>query len=116
MAIRRAKKSDMEALARATGGSIVSSIDSISKADLGAAGLVEARKIGDDDMTFITNCSNPKSVSILVRGGSEHVVDEIERNLEDAIGVVSLVVEDGRVTCDDDPERAVAHYVESALS
>ena len=97
MAIRRAKKSDMEALARATGGSIVSSIDSISKDDLGAAGLVETRKIGDDDMTFITNCSNPKSVSILVRGGTEHVIDEIERNLEDAIGVVSLVVEDGRM-------------------
>ena len=97
MAIRRAKKSDMEALARATGGSIVSSIDSISSADLGAAGLVEVRKIGDDDMTFITNCSNPKSVSILVRGGTEHVIDEIERNLEDAIGVVSLVVEDGRM-------------------
>jgi chaperonin GroEL (HSP60 family) len=97
MAIRRAKKSDMEALARATGGSIVSSIDSISKSDLGAAGLVEVRKIGDDDMTFITNCSNPKSVSILIRGGSEHVIDEIERNLEDAIGVVSLVVEDGRM-------------------
>ena len=55
------------------------------------------RKIGDDDMTFITNCSNPKSVSILVRGGTEHVIDEIERNLEDAIGVVSLVVEDGRM-------------------
>ena len=97
MAIRRAKKSDMEALARATGGGIVSSIDSISKDDLGAAGLVEVRKIGDDDMTFITNCSNPKSVSILIRGGSEHVIDEIERNLEDAIGVVSLVVEDGRM-------------------
>ena len=97
MAIRRAKKSDMEALARATGGSIVSSIDSISKDDLGAAGLVETRKIGDDDMTFITNCSNPKSVSILVRGGTEHVIDEIERNLEDAIGVVSLVIEDGRM-------------------
>jgi thermosome len=97
MAIRRAKKSDMEALARATGGSIVSSIDSISKDDLGAAGLVETRKIGNDDMTFITNCSNPKSVSILVRGGTEHVIDEIERNLEDAIGVVSLVIEDGRM-------------------
>ena len=88
---------DERAFSRATGGSIVSSIDSISKDDLGAAGLVETRKIGDDDMTFITNCSNPKSVSILVRGGTEHVIDEIERNLEDAIGVVSLVVEDGRM-------------------
>ena len=93
MAIRRAKKSDIEA----TGGRVVSNLDSIAKDDIGFAGLVEVRKIGDDDMTFVTDCKNPKAVSILVRGGSEHVVDEIDRNLDDAIGVVSLVVKDGKI-------------------
>jgi len=97
MAIRRAKKSDIEALAKATGGRIVSNLEAISSDDLGFAGLVEVRKVGDDDMTFVTDCKNPKAVSILVRGGSEHVVDEIERNLDDAIGVVALVVKDGKI-------------------
>ena len=97
MAIRRAKKSDIEALAKATGGRVVSNLEAISRDDLGFAGLVEVRKVGDDDMTFVTDCKNPKAVSILVRGGSEHVVDEIERNLDDAIGVVSLVVKDGKI-------------------
>ena len=97
MAIRRSKKSDMEALAKATGGRIVSNLDSISNDDIGFAGLVQVRKIGDDDMTFVTDCKNPKAVSILVRGGSEHVIDEIDRNLADAIGVVSLVIEDGKI-------------------
>ena len=97
MAIRRAKKSDIDALSKATGGKIISNIDSMSKKDLGFAGLVEVRKIGDDDMTFVTGCKNPKAVSILVRAGSEHVADEIERNLDDAIGVVSLVYKDGKI-------------------
>ncbi len=97
MAIRRAKKSDIEALAKATGGRVVSNLDAIGKDDIGFAGLVEVRKIGDDDMTFVTECKNPKAVSILVRGGSEHVIDEIDRNLDDAIGVVSLVVRDGKI-------------------
>jgi|TARA_B110001454_G_scaffold152126_1_gene141511 thermosome len=97
MAIRRAKKSDIEALAKATGGRVVSNLEAISSDDLGFAGLVEVRKIGDDDMTFVTDCKNPKAVSILVRGGSEHVIDEIERNLADAIGVVALVVKDGKI-------------------
>ena len=96
-AIRRAKKSDMEALAKATGGRVVSNIESLSKNDLGIAGLVETRKIGNDEMTFVTECNDPKSVSILIRGGTEHVIDEIDRNLEDAIGVVSSVIEDGQV-------------------
>ena len=97
MAIRRAKKSDIEALAKATGGRVVSNIEGLSKQDLGFAGVVEVRKIGDDEMTFVTGCKNPKAVSILVRGGSEHVVDEIDRNLADAIGVVSLVFQDGKI-------------------
>ena len=97
MAIRRAKKSDIEALAKATGGRVVSNIEGLSKDDLGFAGMVEVRKIGDDEMTFVTDCKNPKAVSVLVRGGSEHVVDEIDRNLADAIGVVSLVIQDGKI-------------------
>ena len=97
MAIRRAKKSDIDALSKATGGRVISNIDSMSNKDLGFAGLVEVRKIGDDDMTFVTDCKNPKAVSILVRAGSEHVADEIERNLDDAIGVVSLVFKDGKI-------------------
>ena len=97
MAIRRAKKSDIDALSKATGGRLISNIDSMSKKDLGFAGLVEVRKIGEDDMTFVTDCKNPKAVSILVRAGSEHVADEIERNLNDAIGVVSLVFKDGKI-------------------
>ena len=97
MAIRRAKKSDIDALSKATGGRVISNIDSMNKKDLGFAGLVEVRKIGEDDMTFVTDCKNPKAVSILVRAGSEHVADEIERNLDDAIGVVSLVFKDGKI-------------------
>jgi thermosome len=97
MAIRRAKKSDIDALSKATGGRVVSNIDSMTKKDLGFAGLVEVRRIGEDDMTFVTECKNPKAVSILVRAGSEHVADEIERNLDDAIGVVSLVFKDGKI-------------------
>ncbi len=96
LALRRIKKSDMEKLARATGGKVVSTLDDLKKSDLGSASLVEERKVGDDDMTFITGCKNPKSVSILIRGGTEHVVDEIERSMNDALKVVALVIEDGR--------------------
>ncbi len=92
--VRRVKKSDMEKLARATGGRIVTSIHELSKDDLGKAGLVEERKIGDDKMTFVEECTNPKSVSIILRGGTEHVVDELERAMNDALRVVGVVVED----------------------
>ena len=97
LAVRRAKNSDMEKLARATGGSIVSNIDEIDEEDLGKAGLVEERKVAGDDMLFVTECENPKAVSVLVRGGTEHVVDEIERALNDAIRVVGVAIEDGKV-------------------
>jgi len=92
--IRRVKKSDMEKLARATGARIVTSIHELTKDDLGKAGLVEERKIGDDKMTFVEKCTNPKSVSIILRGGTEHVVDELNRAMEDALRVVAVVVED----------------------
>ncbi len=95
LALRRIKKSDMEKLGRATGGKVVSTVDDLKKTDLGSASLVEERKVGDDEMTFVTGCKNPKSVSILIRGGTEHVVDEIERSMNDALKVVALVIEDG---------------------
>ena len=96
-AIRRAKKSDMEALSKATNGRIITNIDDLSSEDLGAAAKVEQRKIGESDMTFITGCPEAKSVSVLLRGGTEHVVDEIRRAFDDGIGVVSVAWEDGTV-------------------
>ena len=96
-AIRRAKKSDMEALAKATGGRVVINIDDLSGDDLGHAARVEERKIGESDMTFLTGCPEAKSVSVLLRGGTEHVVDEIRRAFDDAVGVVAVAWEDGAV-------------------
>jgi len=96
-AVRRAKKSDMEALAKATSGRIVTNIDDLSGDDLGEAAKVEERKIGESDMVFVTGCPEAKSVSVLLRGGTEHVVDEIRRAFDDAIGVVSVAKEDGSV-------------------
>jgi len=97
MAIRRAKKSDMEALSKATGGKIVTNLDDITASDLGHAAKVEEKKIGESNMTFITGCPEAKSVSVLLRGGTEHVVDEIRRAFDDAVGVVSVAWEDGAV-------------------
>src|SRR5216110_2121090 len=72
-------------------------IDDLAKDDLGYAKLVYEKKIGEDEMTFVTGCKNPKAVSILIRGGTEHVVDEVERSLEDATSVVAVAIEDGKV-------------------
>ena len=96
-AIRRAKKSDMEALSKATGAQIITNIEDISPDDLGNASRIEEKKIGESDMTFITGCPEAKSVSVLLRGGTEHVVDEIRRAFDDAVGVVSVAWEDGAV-------------------
>jgi len=96
-ATRRVKKSDMEKLARATGASLVSSIDAIGKEELGKAGLVEERKVSGEEMTFVEQCKNPKAVSIIIKGGTEHVVDELERAIHDALRVVGVVVEDKKV-------------------
>ncbi|MCS5534706.1 MAG: hypothetical protein NZ802_02515, partial [Candidatus Poseidoniales archaeon] len=95
--IRRAKKSDMEALSKATGGNVVTNLDDLSGEDLGHAARIEERKIGDSNMTFITGCPEAKSVSVLLRGGTEHVVDEIRRAFDDGVGVVSVAWEDGMV-------------------
>ncbi len=96
-AVRRVKKSDMEKLAKATGANIVSKVSELTKDDVGAAGLVEERKIGEDALTFVTGCKNAKAVSVLLRGGTEHVLDEIERSMEDALNVVAVAVEDSKV-------------------
>jgi len=95
-AVRRVKESDMEKLARATGGQIVSKIRELAGAELGSAKLVYEKKVGDEDWTFVTGCKNPRSVSVLLRGGTEHVVDEMERSLEDAVSAVAVAVEDGK--------------------
>ena len=97
LAVRRAKESDMEKLARATGGKTVTSVKDLTPADLGSAELVEERKIAGEEMVFIEGCKDPKAVSLLVRGGSEHVVDEVERAVHDGISVVSAAVEDGKM-------------------
>ena len=96
-AVKQVKESDMQKLARATGAKIVTGIKELSASDLGSAAKVEQKKVGDEDMTFITGCKNPRSVSILIRGGTEHVTQEVERSMHDALKVVSSVVEDGVV-------------------
>jgi len=96
VAVRRVKKSDMEKLSRATGAKIITNAEGMMEEDLGEAGLVEERKIGDDKMLFVEKCKNPKSVSILLRGATEHVVDELERGANDALHVVAAAVEDGK--------------------
>ena len=97
MAARRVKESDMEKLARATGGRIVSDIEDLKAKDLGAAGTVEERKIGEDKMIFVEKCKDPHSVAILIRAGLERMVDEAERAMTDALSVVSDVIENNRI-------------------
>ena len=111
-AIRRAKKSDMEKLGKATGGKLVTSLEDITKKDLGYAELVEERKIGDDKMTFIEGCKNPRSVAILIRGGTERIVDEAERSIHDALCVVRDVVQEPKIVAGGGaPELEVARVL-----
>lgn len=97
LAARRLKKSDMEALARATGARIVTSIDDLSSDDLGYAGIVEEVKIAGDEMIFVRECKDPKAVTILVRGGTEHVVEEMYRAMEDAVKSLASALESNKV-------------------
>jgi len=92
MAARRVKKSDMEALARATGAKIVTNVDELNTADSGYAKKVEEKKIADNKMIFVEDCRNPRAVSILIRGGTERITDETERSLHDALSVVKDVI------------------------
>ncbi|ASJ10339.1 thermosome subunit [Thermococcus sp. P6] len=97
LAVRRVKKSDMEKLAKATGAKIVTNVRDLTSDDLGEAELVEERKVAGENMIFVEGCKNPKAVTILIRGGTEHVIDEVERALEDAIKVTKDVMEDGAI-------------------
>jgi len=85
-ACRRISKTDMEKLSKATGANIVTDLNDLSPKDLGRAGIVEEVRVGDESMTYVMNCKNPKAVTLLVRGSTEHVVDEVKRAVEDAIG------------------------------
>jgi len=94
---RRVKQSDMKAISRATGAKIVSNLDDLTEKDLGKAGAIEEKKIGEDEMIFITECENPKAITILLRGGTDHIVDEAKRAMTDAIGDVAAALKIGKV-------------------
>ena len=96
MAVRRVKKSDIEKLSRATGARIVTSLDDLGAQDMGFAGMVEERKISGEQMVFVEKCKDPKSVTLFLRAGSTQVLDELERALNDVIGAISSVIEDGK--------------------
>ncbi|MDQ1275335.1 MAG: archaeal chaperonin [Euryarchaeota archaeon] len=96
-AMRRVKKSDMDKLSRATSGRIITNLDEIDESDLGYAGLVEEKDVTGSRMTFVTGCKDSKTTSILLRGGTEHVVDGLERALEDALRVVGVALEDQKI-------------------
>jgi thermosome len=96
-AARRVKKSDMEKLAKATGASIITNLDDLSPKDLGKSGLVEELKVGDEEMTVVRECKNPKSVTILIRGSTEHVIDEAKRAMDDAIGDIAAALKNNKV-------------------
>jgi len=118
LVVRRAKKSDMEKLAKATGGKIVTKLDDITSADLGYAALVEERKIGNDKMTFIEGCKHPRAVTLLIRGGTERITAEAERSLHDALCVIKDVIEEPKVVAGGGaPElemsRALKNYAET---
>ncbi len=97
MAVRRIKKSDMDKLAKATRGRVITRIDDLRSEDLGKAQLVEERRVGEDKMIFIEGCENPKALTVLIRGGTQRIVDEAERSIKDAINVVKDVIVEGKV-------------------
>jgi thermosome len=97
IAVKRVKKSDMEKLAKATGGRIVTSLEDMKKDYLGNAELVEERKIGEDKMIFVEGCQNPQSVAILIRGGTERILDEADRSIHDALCVIRDVVQEPKI-------------------
>ncbi|KAF5411688.1 MAG: thermosome subunit alpha [Euryarchaeota archaeon] len=97
MAIRRVKKSDIGKLSKATGAKNIANLDEIEADDIGSADFVEEKKIGGGNMIFVTGCKNPMAVSLVLRGGTEHVVDGLERALEDALRVVGVTIEDGKL-------------------
>ncbi len=112
MAARRVRRADMLLLSKATGAKIVSSIEDLSEDDLGFAGLVEERKVGEDRMIFVTACKNPKAATILIRGASKHITDEAERAVKDALNVLKDVFEDKKIVPGAGAvEAALYHYL-----
>jgi|TARA_B100001964_G_scaffold166117_1_gene182443 thermosome len=97
-AVRRVSESDMKKIAKATGAKIVNNLKDLSENDLGASGIVEEKKVGDEEFTYIMDCKNPKAVTLLIRGGTEHVTNEIERAVTDAVGDVAAALKTGLVT------------------
>ncbi len=93
LAVRRVKESDMTKLAKATGGRVSTNIDDITERDLGIASLVHQSKVESDKWVFVEGCKNPDSVTVLIRGGSQRVVDEVDRSIHDALMVVKDVIE-----------------------
>ena len=109
LAVRRAKSSDLQALSRATGATVVSNIEDITADDLGFAGTVAERDLGGDQKLFIEDVDDARSVTLVLRGGTEHVVDEVERAIEDSLGVVASTLEEGKVlTGGGAPETALS--------
>jgi thermosome len=118
LAVKQAKESDMEKLAKATGGKLVTTLDSLAKNDLGHAELVEERKIGEDKMTFIEGCKNPHAVAILIRGGTQRILDEAERSIHDALCVVRDVVKEPKIVAgggapEEEVGRALRKYADT---
>jgi archaeal chaperonin len=112
LAVRRVKESDMTKLAKATGGRITSNIEDISEKDLGAANLVQQRKVESDKWVFIEGCKNPQSVTLLIRGGSQRVVDEVDRSIHDALMVVKDVIEKPEIVAGGGaPEAVLASFL-----
>jgi thermosome len=108
-AVKNVSSGDMEKLSKATGGKIVASVKDLSTDILGAAKIVEEAKIGDDKLVYVRDAKNPKAVTIVIRGGTEHVVDEAERSLHDALSVVRNAMEDGKIVAGGGaPEAEVA--------
>jgi len=112
LAVKNVSSSDMEKLAKATGGKIMASVKELTPDVLGEAKIVEEVKIGDDKLVYVRECKNPKAVTIVVRGGTEHVVDEAERSLHDALCVVRNAIEDGKIVAGGGaPEAHVARHL-----
>ena len=118
LAVKQAKDSDMAKLAKATGGKLITSLENLTEDYMGYAELVEERKIGDDKMIFIEGCKNPKSVAILIRGGTQRIVDEAERSIHDALCVVRDVVQKPKIVAgggapEEEMARALRKYSET---
>ena len=112
LAVRRVKESDMTKLAKATGGRITSNIEDISEKDLGSANLVQQKKVESDKWVFIEGCKNPHSVTLLIRGGSQRVVDEVDRSIHDALMVVKDVIEKPEIVAGGGaPEAVLASFL-----